>query len=473
MQSIVDKLLAVLGERCIITEPRELEPFSTDWRGRYSGTPLCVILPHTVEQVSQVLALCAAENVSIVPQGGNTGLTGASVPKGTDSVILSLTRMNRVLDVDQIDGTMTVEAGCVLATIQAKAAEAGWRFPLTLGAEGSCQIGGNISTNAGGTGVVRYGNTRDLVMGLEVVLPSGEIWNGLNALRKNNSGYDLKQLFIGAEGTLGIITKATLRLFPQPRDNSSAWLALKSSRHAVELATRARQELDTAISAIEMMNLLQAQLVQKHVHNARLPIQEEYPFYIMIEVSSMKQDGSARASLEAFLGQCLEDELIADAVMAESLSQSESFWYIRHGVAEANRAEGMGITMDLSVPTSAIDSFLVAAEDIVALEFPEARPVIVSHLGDGNIHYIVMVAAGRWSGIEDKPAYTRTVRQRLNDLAVKQYRGSFSAEHGVGQTLLPEVERYKSATEMKLLQGIKKLIDPNNLMNPGKLLPPL
>jgi FAD/FMN-containing dehydrogenase len=367
---------------------------------------------------------------------------------------------------------MIVEAGCILADIHAAAEAAAWIFPLHLGAEGSCQIGGNISTNAGGTSVVRYGNTRDLVLGLEVVLPSGDIWDGLRPLRKNNSGYDLKHLFIGAEGTIGMVTRAALKLFPKPAESATAWVALSSAENAVAFASKARTSMDTALTAVELMNLEQVRLVLRHVANTRQAFEAEYPYYILVEASSMRADGSIGQSLQELLGDALEAGLIEDAVSASNLAQAAEFWAVRHGVAQANRAEGMGITMDAAVPVGRVSAFIADANASIARDFPEAKPVIVSHLGDGNVHYIAMVPAKTWEGIEDKQDYVRRVRVAINDITVRQHRGTFSAEHGVGQTLISEVGRYKSDVELKLLHGIKHLLDPKGLFNPKKLLPP-
>lgn len=366
---------------------------------------------------------------------------------------------------------MIVEAGCVLADIHAAAETIGWAFPLHLGAEGSCQIGGNISTNAGGTSVVRYGNTRDLILGLEVVLPSGEIWDGLRLLRKNNSGYDLKHLFIGAEGTLGIVTRAALKLFPRPAESAAAWAALSSAENAVAFASMARTALDTALSAVELMNAEQVRLVLRHVANTRRVFAEDYPYYVLLEASSMRADGSIAQNLQDILANAIEAGIIEDAVCAATLAQAAEFWSVRHGVAEANRAEGMGITMDAAVPVGRVSAFLKEADARLADDFPQAKPVVVSHLGDGNVHYIAMVPAAIWQEIEEKQDYVHRVRAAINDIAVKQHNGTFSAEHGVGQTLVPEVGRYKSEVELKLLRGIRHLLDPKELFNPGKFLP--
>jgi FAD/FMN-containing dehydrogenase len=472
MSAVVQALVDRLGRDAVLTDAQDMAPHEQDWRGRYRGDAVCVVLPRTTQDVSEIVSICSRYGHAIVPQGGNTGLSGGSVPATGSTVVVSTRRMNRILSIDALEGSIVVEAGCVLAEIHAAAEAAGWQFPLRLGAEGSCQIGGNISTNAGGTSVVRYGNCRDLVLGLEVVLPDGDVWDGLRSLRKNNSGYDLKHLFIGAEGTLGIVTKAALKLFPRPAETAAAWVAVASAEHAVRLASRARARLDTAITAIELMNAEQVRLVLKHVANARRIIDGDHPFFVLLEVSSIQADGSAARNLEQVLADCFAAEMIEDAVQAASLAQAAAFWEVRHGVAHANRSEGMGITMDASVPVGRVSAFVDEADAAVRQHFPEARPVIVSHLGDGNVHYIVMVSADIWSGMEDKAGYAFKVRQSINDIAVRHHGGSFSAEHGVGQTLIPEVGRYKSRTELKLLHAVKNLFDPEGLFNPGKLLPP-
>ncbi|MGB3415107.1 MAG: FAD-binding oxidoreductase [Mesorhizobium sp.] len=471
MHDLIQELTDLLGAAGILTEASDRAAHEEDWRGRYRGEALCVALPKTTGDVSGIVMACARHGAAIVPQGGNTGLSGGSIPTTPNTVIISTRRMNRIETVDAVEGSMIVGAGCILMDIHAAAEAAGWVFPLHLGAEGSCQIGGNISTNAGGTSVVRYGNTRDLILGLEVVLPSGDIWDGLRSLRKNNSGYDLKHLFIGAEGTIGIITRAALKLYPKPAESAAAWVGLSSVQNAIAFASKARKTLDTSLSAVELMNAEQVRLVLKHVANTRKVYDTDYPYYVLVEASSMRADGSIRESLEELLGEALEAGLIEDAVTASNLSQASEFWAVRHGVAQANRAEGMGITMDAAVPVSRVSAFIAEANAKIASDFPEARPVIVSHLGDGNVHYIAMVPAQDWETVGDKPDYVHRVRVAINDITVKQHRGSFSAEHGVGQTFVPEVGRYKSDVELKLLHGVKDLLDPRGLFNPKKLLP--
>lgn len=472
MSKIIDDLINALGPDSVLLAPEDKETYEQDWRGRYRGTALCVALPRNTEEVSRIVSLCAQHGHPIVPQGGNTGLSGGSVPNGPGAVVLSLKRMSRVISIDEVEGSMVVEAGCILANIHAAADEAGWNYPLHLGAEGSCQIGGNISTNAGGTSVIRYGNCRDSVLGLEVVLPNGSIWNGLNALRKNNTGYDLKHLFIGAEGTLGIVTRAVLKLSPKPADVATAWVAVTSAEQAVALASKARTALDTAITAVELMNAEQVRLVLKHVPNTRQVMSHNYPYFVLLEVSSMRADGSAAAMLEQLLADAMESGIAADAIQAASSAHAANFWQIRHGVAQANRAEGMGITMDVAVPVSRVSAFMAEADAEVGRKFPQAVPVVVSHLGDGNVHYIAMVPAEAWAKMEDKPAYIHAVRESINDIAVRHHQGTFSAEHGVGQTYVAEIGRYKSEVELGLLRGLKSLLDPQGLFNPNKLMPP-
>lgn len=471
MHDVVADLIDLLGPSAVLTEAMDRAAHEQDWRGRYRGDALCVALPKTTQDVIGIVTICMRHDVAIVPQGGNTGLSGGSIPASPDTVVISMRRMNRIEKVDEVEGSMIVEAGCVLADIHAAAETIGWAFPLHLGAEGSCQIGGNISTNAGGTSVVRYGNTRDLILGLEVVLPSGEIWDGLRLLRTNNSGYDLKHLFIGAEGTLGIVTRAALKLFPRPAESAAAWVALSSAENAVAFASMARTALDTALSAVELMNAEQVRLVLRHVANTRRVFAEDYPYYVLLEASSMRADGSIAQNLQDILANAIEAGIIEDAVCAATLAQAAEFWSVRHGVAEANRAEGMGITMDAAVPVGRVSAFLKEADARLADDFPQAKPVVVSHLGDGNVHYIAMVPAAIWQEIEEKQDYVHRVRTAINDIAVKQHSGTFSAEHGVGQTLVPEVGRYKSEVELKLLRGIRHLLDPKGLFNPGKFLP--
>jgi FAD/FMN-containing dehydrogenase len=406
--------------------------------------------------------------VAIVPQGGNTSLCGGSVPfEDGDEIILGLSRLNRVRSIDPLNYTITVEAGCVLANIQAAAEDADRLFPLSLGAEGSCQIGGNISTNAGGINTLKFGNARDLVLGLEVVLPDGTVWEGLRALRKDNTGYDLKQLFIGAEGTLGIITAAVLKLFPRPREEYSALVAVASLPGVIDLLSRLRVATGDMVTAFEMISRIAIDQVIKHIPDVSDPLAQPYEHYALLRVSAGRPDSGLRETLETTLAEALEDGLVLDATIAESEAQAQALWRIRESIPEAESAEGGSIKHDISVPVSRIAEFIEAAHAKVLEMIPGARPVPFGHVGDGNVHFNITQPANadreaflaRWSEVND--AVHRIVADKD---------GSISAEHGVGRLKREEITHYKSAVEIALMRRLKATLDPKGIMNPGKVI---
>lgn len=468
---LIEALQGIVGPNGVRTAADELAPHLTDWRRRFSGVAQAVVLPRSTQEVAQVLRLCAQHGVPLIPQGGNTGQSGGSVPMAGQerSVIVCLSRMNQIVEVDLDNNAMTVQAGCVLQTIQERAAAVGRHFPLSLGAEGSCQIGGNLATNAGGTAVLRYGNARDLVLGLEVVLADGQVWNGLRGLRKDNSGFDLKGLFMGSEGTLGIITGAVLKLFSPPGERAVAWVAVPSLRQAVDLLTLCRHTLDTRLTAFEYLSRGQVDLVLRHVPGHTDPLPVPAAGYVLVELSDAARTGQIAGQLEAVLQEAIERGIAQDAAVAASERQAEAFWRIRHSVSEANRAHGVSLNHDVSVPTSRLAEFVERATAYLQREHPQAEVIVVSHLGDGNVHFLAIFPREVWAALPDAGAYGTRVRQGVYDLAMA-LGGSFSAEHGVGQMLTGELARYKSPVELDLFRRLKGVLDPQGLLNPGKVL---
>ena len=472
MQNLIGELTEALGAGAVLTRPEDVPAYVEDWRGRYRGPASAVVLPSSAEEVSQVVRICMRHGVPVLPQGGNTSLSGGAVPaaEGVPPVVVSLQRLRRIRSIDAANNTITVDAGCVLASVQDAAVAAGRLYPVSLGAEGSCLIGGTIATNAGGTGVLRYGNTRDNVLGLEVVLPDGTIWDGLYALRKNNTGYDLKHLFIGSEGTLGIITGAVLKLHPLPTAHAMAWLSIASPQAALDLLTMLQSSCGPRLSAFELLDENQIRLVLEHVAGRRCPVADVAGWHLLVELSDAGESAELDARLEAALGPAMEAGLVVDAVIAASGAQRAAFWEFRHSVSEANKKGGVGLTSDTAVPVSAVPAFIEAATAAVQALVPNLPVVIVAHLGDGNVHFIPFFSFEIWNGLADKDAMARQVRRTVNDVAAR-FGGTFSAEHGVGQTLIREMARYKPPVELALMQAVKRALDPAGLFNPGRLLP--
>jgi FAD/FMN-containing dehydrogenase len=465
---LIARLRALLGEGAVLADPQGMAPFLTDWRGRYSGQARCVVKPANTGEVASAVELITACGAPVVPQGGNTGLCGGATPDASgDAVVVNLSRMNRIRALDAANNTITAEAGCLLAQVQEAAASADRLFPLSLAAEGSCEIGGNLSTNAGGVHVLRYGNARELVLGLEVVLPDGRIWDGLRGLRKDNTGYDLKHLFVGAEGTLGIITAAVLKLFPRPRATAVAWLAIDSPAAAVELLGRLRARFGERVTAFELIGRSALDLVLKNIPGARDPLATPAPWSLLVELSETQPDFDIAQALERALAGEIEAGRILDAAIASSLAQVEALWRLRENCSEAQKVEGISIKHDVSVPVSRIPDFLERADAALRAAFPGVRIVAFGHVGDGNLHYNLSKpqAAANAEFIALTPQANRIVHDIVADLG-----GSISAEHGIGQLKRGEILRYKSAVEMELMRAVKKALDPRNLMNPGKVL---
>lgn len=460
--SLSEQLQGIVGAAHVLTDPAEIQPFVTDWRGRFVGSAQCVVRPANTTEVAAVVRACLETGAPIVPQGGNTSLCGAATPDAAgQAVVVSLSRLNRIAAVDAKNNTISVGAGCTLAAVQAAAREVDRLFPLALASEGTCQIGGNLSTNAGGVQVLRYGNTRELTLGLEVVLPSGEIWDGLRGLRKDNTGYDLKQLFIGAEGTLGIITGAVLKLFPLPKSQTTCWLNLASPVAAVDLLNQAKIAFDGQLTAFELVSETALGLVLKNIPDTLRPASVS-PWYVLAELS----DTSSYA-VEYWLHARLEAGEVLDAVIAQSETQAAKLWSLRENISEAQKIEGISIKHDIAVPVSAIPAFLAQADAALATAFPGIRVVAFGHVGDGNLHYNLSKpdAQENTHFIDSQPAVNRIVHDTVDAL-----NGSISAEHGIGQLKREELLRYKSPVEMALMRSIKQAFDPRGLMNPGKVL---
>jgi len=468
MSALLDQIRGIVGSAGLIDSPYEVAQYAIDSRKRYRGKPAAVVKPASTAEVAAVVRACADSRTAIVPQGGNTGLCGAATPDASGSqIVLNLSRMNRIRAIDAHNNTMTVDAGCVLANIQKAAEEADRLFPLSLAAEGSCEIGGNLSTNAGGTAVLRYGNTRDLVLGLEVVLPSGEIWDGLRGLRKDNTGYDLKQLFVGAEGTLGVITAAVLKLFPLPRSRATAVVALQDPENAVRLLKLALEECGERLTGFELFSDSCLSLVLKHFKDAFAPFARRFPHYVLVELSDTRPGDAVAGLAEGVLEAALEARTILDAAIAQSDAQTRAFWRLRDLISEAQAHEGPNIKHDISIPISMIPEFIRTTDAELARVHPGVRMVTFGHVGDGNLHYNVSAPEGVVP--EAFVNQTEGINRIVHD-SVARFRGSISAEHGLGQLKRDEIRRYKSPLELELMRKIKRALDPHGIMNPGKVL---
>ncbi len=470
--AFLDRLRHIVGAANVLTEG-DLIAWEQDWRRRVHGKALAVVRPGNTQEVAAVVRACADENISIVPQGGNTGLSVGSTPdeSGTQ-VVLSLTRMNAVRHIDHDNLTMTVDAGCILQSLQEAADKEDFLFPLSLAAEGSCTIGGNLGTNAGGTQVVRYGNTRDLCLGLEVVTPEGEIWDGLKGLRKDNTGYDLRDLFIGSEGTLGVITGATMKLYPKPAAQLTAWAAVPSMPAAVRLLGLAHRQLGAGLTGFEVMGQFALSFVSRHMPQLRIPftdMKDEAPYCVLLENSDSESEQHARERFEQLLELALEDGCVVDAVVAESLAQANELWHIRESIPLAQAEEGPNIKHDISVAASRIPDYVEYTDAMLQRELPGVRIVNFGHLGDGNLHYNVQAPSEG-----DPKAFMLEHEDRVNHLvyeSVAKFGGSFSAEHGVGGLKVDKLQKYQSPVALKMMRAVKNALDPQGIMNPGRVLP--
>ena len=463
--AFIQDIASIVGAQHVLTEKSDVAAYFIDWRRGFPGTGIAVVRPANTGELSRVVALCAQRGIAIVPQAGNTSLCGGAVPTGKrPEVVVSVSRLNRIRAVDPLNDTMTVEAGCVLQTIQQAADEAGRLFPLSLAAEGSCQIGGNLSTNAGGVGVLRYGNARDLVLGLEVVLPDGRVWDGLRALRKDNTGYDLKHLFMGAEGTLGIITAAVLKLFPKPSARATAWIAVDNPQKAVELLAALRSLMGDRLTAFELVSRVVLDTVIAHKVGIPDPLRERHPWYVLAELTDGGTQQELASRVEAALVDCTERGILIDVALAQSESQANALWAIRETIPEA---QFTNVKHDLSVPVSSIPRMIDEGMAELTRAFPGCVGYIFGHIGDGNLHYNI--------GMKDEAGTAALMKnlKAVNEIVyavVERLGGSISAEHGVGQLKREAIKARKPAIELELMQRVKDALDPQGIMNPGKVL---
>jgi FAD/FMN-containing dehydrogenase len=470
LESAFARIKAAVGDKGWTTDPGEMAPRLNDERGLWEGRAAMLVRPAGTAETAAVVAICAEAGIPIVPQGGNTGLVGGSVPDmGFAGIVLAMGRMNRVRAVDPVNNTITVEAGCILAEIQKAAAEHNRLFPLSLGAEGTCQIGGNLSTNAGGTAVLRYGNMRELMLGLEVVLPSGEIWDGLRGLRKDNTGYALRHLFVGAEGTLGIITAAVLKLFPLPRDRQTAFAAVPTPDAAVALLNRLQDSTGEAVTGYELIGRLPLEMVLRNISGTADPFGAGvFPQYVLIELSGQGEERTLRAPLEDTLARAQEEKLVLDAVFANSTAQARQFWKLRDSINEAQKPEGASIKHDVAVPVSRVAEFIARATKAAEAALAGVRVVAFGHVGDGNIHFNLTQPLSGWTRETFLGEWERM--QRIVHDLVMEMNGSFSAEHGIGRLKMGELVRYRSPVELAMMKTLKAALDPEGIMNPGRVV---
>jgi FAD/FMN-containing dehydrogenase len=467
-ESLLPRLGVIVGAKNVVTDAADMQPYLAEWRGYYKGKAQAVLKPGSAEEIAAVLRLANETGTPIVPQGGNTGLVGGQIPDESGrEIVLSLERLDKIRAVDAAGGTIVAEAGVILERLQQAADDAGMLFPLSLGSQGSCRIGGNISTNAGGTGVLAYGNTRSLVLGLEVVLPTGEIWNGMRSLVKDNTGYDLKQLFIGAEGTLGIVTAAVLKLFPKPRGIAVAFAGLESPRAALELFRTARADAGHELTGFELMPQFAVEMLVAHLPGARNPLSDLYPWVVLMEFSSPTSEIDANEMAEATLTAGYGNGLVADAVLAGSLEQARSLWRLRHELSAVQKHEGGSIKHDVSVAVDRVPEFIERASAAAAALVPGIRPLPFGHMGDGNIHYNLSQPVGM-----DKAAFMARAPE-IHSIVhgiVAELGGSISAEHGIGRYKRKLLREVKSEIELDLMRRIKKAFDPKHILNPGRVL---
>ncbi|MBS4047104.1 MAG: FAD-binding oxidoreductase [Alphaproteobacteria bacterium] len=468
--ALLDRFKDLVGPKGWVTDPDMLAPHLREQRDLYVGASPMLLRPANTEEVVAIINLARETKTKLVPQGGNTGLVGGNIPfMGNDEIILSLQRMNKIRAIDPLNDTITVEAGCILQQVQQAAREVDRLFPLSIGSEGSCTIGGNLSTNAGGNAVLRYGNTRDLALGLEVVLPDGQVWNALRGLRKDNTGYDLRDLFIGGEGTLGIITAAVLKLHPLPRAMATAFTAIPNPSAAIELLAMAKAATGGQVTGFELISRISLDFALKHNPGTSDPVAEPHPWYVLMEFSSGRDDGNIGETMEAVLAEGFEKGLVLDAAIAQSDSQRAAFWKLRELLSSSQKPEGGSIKCDISVPVSKMADFIEQATKAVENYLPAARVVCFGHIGDGNVHFNVSQPIG-WERLEFLKHWD-AVHQIVHDITYGM-QGSISAEHGVGRMKIDEIVHYKSPVEIEMMRKIKRAFDPDNILNPGKVVWP-
>ena len=469
MQNLINELSAVLEQQYILTEDKDKAPYLTDWRKRFTGKALAVVLPGSSSDVADIVKLCSQNQVAIVPQGGHTGFCGGATPDSSGKqIILNFKRMNQIREIDVANQTITLEAGCILQTVQEKAAEQGFLFPLSLGAEGSCMIGGNLATNAGGTNVLRYGNARDLCLGLEVVTAKGEIWNGIKGLRKDNTGYDLRDLFVGSEGTLGIITSAVMKLYPLPISQWTTLVACKTVADSIALLNLFQKRATSLLTGFEMMTQESLELNEKHFPQMANPLEGKPPFTVLIELSDHESEDHVRQLLETILEEAFESKLISDAVIASNLSQANAFWHMREHITLAQAEEGANLKHDITIPLSSLESFIQETDALMRTNYPGVRIINFGHLGDGNLHYNIAppldVDPKAFNEVNEKPIHELVYAQ------VERCNGSISAEHGVGQLKLDGLRAHKGEVAHELMKTLKRALDPQNILNPNKVV---
>lgn len=466
----IHRLCGIVGSTRVLTQSADMDGYQQDWRGRYKGRALAVVLPADTAEVSAVVKACAEARIAIVPQGGNTGLVGGAVaPSDRAAILLNLSRMNRIREIDTSNNSLVAEAGCILANLREVADQQQRQFPLLLGSVGSCEVGGLVSTNAGGTGVLRYGSMRELVLGLEVVLPDGTVWDGLRALRKDNSGYDLKQLFIGAEGTLGVVTAAVLKLFPKLAVSASAMVALPGVQQAVELLRYLQEHVGQRIEAFEILSRRQIEIVVQHGHGLTSPMPLQAPFYVLIELADSSPSWDAGAELETVLADAFGRELLSDAVVATDMAKGERMWALRHNISESNKRAGFTVSNDTSVPVSRLPVFIPQVTARIEREVPGAEVCHAGHIGDGNIHVIAVLSRDMYTTPDQCEAAASKVNLIVHEASV-ELGGSISAEHGIGRMHVQRLEHFKPAVDLQIMRTVKEAFDPHGLMNPGKIL---
>ncbi|MBU3565903.1 FAD-binding oxidoreductase [Polynucleobacter sp. MWH-HuK1] len=469
MQKFINQLSEVLERKYILTQEEDKAPYLTDWRKRFTGKAFAVLLPSNTNEVAAIVRLCSQYQITIVPQGGHTGFCGGATPDNSgNQVILNLKRMNQIREIDIANQTITLEAGCILQVVQEKAAENGCLFPLSLGAEGSCMIGGNLATNAGGTNVLRYGNTRDLCLGLEVVTAKGEIWNGIKGLRKDNTGYDLRDLFIGSEGTLGIITAAVMKLYPLPVSQWTTLVACESIASTITLLSLFQKRASSLLTGFEMMTRESLDLNEKHFPQMANPLQGSPPYTVLIELSDHESEDHVRQLLETILEDAFEKSIISDAVIASNLTQANSFWHMREHITLAQAEEGANLKHDITIPLSSLDSFIRVTDELMREKFPGVRIINFGHLGDGNLHYNIAPPLGA-----DPKTFNEANEKLIHELVygqVERCKGSISAEHGVGQLKLDGLRAHKGEVAHDLMKALKTALDPKNILNPHKVV---
>jgi FAD/FMN-containing dehydrogenase len=467
--NLLEQFAAILDKKYILSDEQDKAPYLTDWRKRYIGKALAVLLPASAAEVAAIIKVCSDSGTAVIPQGGHTGFCGGATPDSSgNQIIINLKRMNQVREIDLANQTISVEAGCILQAIQEKAAKQGFLFPLSLGAEGSCMIGGNLATNAGGTNVLRYGNTRDLCLGLEVVTAQGEIWHGMKGLRKDNTGYDLRDLFIGSEGTLGIITAAVMKLYPLPISQWTTLVATQDITSTITLLNLFQKRATSLLTGFEMMTQESLALNEKHFPQLANPLKENPPYTILIELSDHESEEHVKQLLETILEEAFEAGLISNAVIASNLGQANSFWQMREHITLAQAQEGANLKHDITIPLSSLDSFITETDVLIRAEFPGVRIINFGHLGDGNLHYNIAPPPGidykAFNLANEKPVHELVYAQ------VERCKGSISAEHGVGQLKLDSLRAHKGEVAHDLMRAIKKALDPQNILNPHKVI---